>query len=313
MSRILDSMAAINSLIRTLLALVVVGGIGTAGYLGYTTYNASQIAVSQKERMIEEKDKELSATRMQLVDQGRQLVAARDQLDSTAQSLRETQLGLKQAESQLSEKLEMLKEKEAQIVELNKSLAAKQQELDRTLAAMRLLKVNHRLARLTVVDQGPDAETNELYSDIEFVELNDQDMPIAEPKRFRIRGDVIYLDNWVVKFEDRYVEQADLDRATSLVLFRRIFGEYQEPREGFRLDEIGERPAAYSQNSEATAFEQRIWDDFWTIANDEAKAKSLGIRAAHGEAPSIKVQKGKSYRVLLRASDGLSIQPDEAR
>ena len=42
----------------------------------------------------------------------------------------------------------------------------------------------------------------------------------------------------------------------------------------------------------------------------ETKARELGIRAAHGQAVSIKTQKGKSYRILLRASDGLSIVPD---
>jgi hypothetical protein len=46
------------------------------------------------------------------------------------------------------------------------------------------------------------------------------------------------------------------------------------------------------------------------VLNDEQKARDLGIRAAHGQAVSIKAQKGKSYRVLLRASDGLSIVPD---
>jgi hypothetical protein len=60
-------------------------------------------------------------------------------------------------------------------------------------------------------------------------------------------------------------------------------------------------------------FEKKIWDEFWTIANDEAKANEMGIRAAHGEAPSMKLQKGKSYKVLLRASDGLSITPDSGQ
>ena len=310
MSRLIDSMSAINSFIRTLLALIVVGSVGTASYFAYTTFNAKRNAESQKAKLIEKQDRELAAARNELEDKDRQLNTTRDLLESTVESLKQTQHGLEEAESELNEKLEILREKQAEIVALNKDLADKQEALDRTQAAMRLLKVTHRLARLTVVDQGRDADSGGLFSDIEFVELNDQGMPIDEAKRFRIQGDVVYLDNWVVKFEDRYVEQADLDRATSLVLFRRIFGEFQEPSDGFRLDEVGERPRAYGQHGEATPFEREIWRDFWSIANDEAKAKALGIRAAHGEAPSIKVQKGKSYRVLLRASDGLSIQPD---
>ena len=68
---------------------------------------------------------------------------------------------------------------------------------------------------------------------------------------------------------------------------------------------------AYSRGGVPSEFEKQIWSDFWNIANDEAKAKELGIRAAHGEAVSIKAEKGKTYKVLLRASDGLSIAPDE--
>ena len=49
---------------------------------------------------------------------------------------------------------------------------------------------------------------------------------------------------------------------------------------------------------------------FWSIANDKAKAEEKGIRAAHGDAVSMKVQKGKTYKVQLRASDGPSIVPE---
>ena len=57
--------------------------------------------------------------------------------------------------------------------------------------------------------------------------------------------------------------------------------------------------------------EHDLWANFWDYANDPAKAKQAGVRAAHGEAPSIRVQAGKRYRVELRASAGLSIIPEE--
>ena len=56
----------------------------------------------------------------------------------------------------------------------------------------------------------------------------------------------------------------------------------------------------------------QIWSQFWEFANDREKAASKGIRAADGEAVSIKTQPGKTYRIVLRASDGLSISPDNA-
>jgi hypothetical protein len=56
-------------------------------------------------------------------------------------------------------------------------------------------------------------------------------------------------------------------------------------------------------------FEKQIWDDFWNIANDPQRAQQLGIRAAHGEAVSVQLRPGKTYRLQLRASGGLTITP----
>jgi hypothetical protein len=58
-----------------------------------------------------------------------------------------------------------------------------------------------------------------------------------------------------------------------------------------------------------TEFEREIWRQFWDFANDPDKAEQAGIRAAHPEAPSIKLRPGKEYVIKLRASGGLSINP----
>ena len=57
--------------------------------------------------------------------------------------------------------------------------------------------------------------------------------------------------------------------------------------------------------------ERDIWANFWEYANSPAKSKQAGLRAAHGEAPSIRLELGKRYRVELRASAGLSIVPED--
>lgn len=271
----MESLATINSFFRTLLAAVVLGAVSIAGWFGYTTFNAKEIEARQK---------------------AAELTAANEQLASV-------QARLQTAENDITAKGLQIIEKDRQIDELN-------QNIDKLETSLTLLKVDQRLARITVLDQGKDPNTGEEFSRVEFVELNDEGYPIDTPREFRIRGDVIYLDNWIVKFEDKYVEQADLDRGTSIVLFRRIFGEQQQPIEGFPLDEIGSRPKAYAHGGKMSDFEKKIWGDFWNIANNESAAKDLGIRAAHGQALSMKVQKGKSYKVQLRASDGLSIVPE---
>lgn len=275
MPGVIDSLSTINSLIRTALAVAAVGLVAVAGWYGYRSYNSHDMALQEK---------------------AEELAAVRSKLDIQTHQLRENQM--------------LLRKREGEIQTLNKDLKVKEAKIEQLDTSLRLLKVNHRVAWLTVVDQGTDKDTKEPYTLVRFVEVNDKGEAIDAPKEFRIRGDIVYIDNWVVKFEDKYVERADIDRATSLVLFRRIFGESQTPNDGFAIDTVGARPNAYANGRQMSEFEKRIWSEFWTIANDQAKAKEMGIRAAHGEAPSMKLQKGKSYKILLRSSDGLSITPD---
>ena len=128
----------------------------------------------------------------------------------------------------------------------------------------------------------------------------------------RSKETCVYVDAWVVKYLDRFVEKGDPVRGTSICLFKRLFGEYQEPSEGFVLDPVGSRPAAYSRGGEMPEFEREIWRQFWDFANDPEKAEQAGIRAAHGEAPFIKLRPGKAYLIKLRSSGGLSIKPKDA-
>jgi len=272
-----EGISAVNSFLRTLLAIVVVGGVGFGGWYGYTTFNARELEAQQKAKRLEEAEQNLTSARARL----------------------------EQAETDLVKQAAELKAKDAEIARLNESV--RKLEL-----AIRYLEIDHRVARFAAVEQSQDEATGEISSLIEFVELNDEGHPIDTPRQFRIRGDIVYIDGWVVKFEDKYVEQADLERGTSLLLFKRIFGSGQKPDDGYPLDEVGSAPKAYARGGKMSDFERKIWDDFWNIANDSEKAKQLGIRAAHGGAPFMKVEKGKSYRILLRASGDPTIVPEES-
>jgi len=282
MARIMESVSTINSLLRTLLAIVVVGGLSFGAWFTYSYFNENQ---------------------SDRVENARLLVKAQKDLE-------DTQLQLNKVKSDLDAKSVELESRIREIAQLQIDLQKKDEEIQRLDTAMRLLKVSQRVARLSVVDQGPDNESGELYSVVEFVELDENGTPIGDPKTFRIKGDVVYIETWIVKFEDRYIEQADLERSTSLVLFRRLFGQFQEPNQGEPLDKVDERPQVYSSGGAMTEFEKKIWQDFWTISNDPQQASELGIRAVHGDAPFQKLKKGMVYKILLRASDGLSITPD---
>jgi hypothetical protein len=92
-----------------------------------------------------------------------------------------------------------------------------------------------------------------------------------------------------------------------------VFGESQPPVEGFELDPVGAQPTAYRRGGRVSEWEQQLWDRFWEYANDPTKAQQEGVRAAHGEAPFIKLAPKKSYRIELRASGGLSIVAEQPK
>ena len=192
---------------------------------------------------------------------------------------------------------------------LRVELAESLEKIEKLDTALHLLKVDHRLAEINVLRQTPDPETGRMITDIEFVEISEQGHRIGRPKQFTLEGDKVYVDYWVVKFDDSYVEQSELNRATSICLFRGIHGEFQSPAEAYRLDTVGSRPAAYERGTPMSEFEKAIWNDFWDIANDPERAREKGIRAAHGEEPYTQVRAGMTYRLELRASGGLSITP----
>jgi len=200
--------------------------------------------------------------------------------------------------------------KSAAIEKLSAELATAKKEVERLDLALKLMKVDRRMARVVVLDQSPSSTPGRVKTRVRFEEVDAQGNPLGKARELTIEGDVLYVDSLVVKFDDLMVEQGDPLRAASLCHFRRLFGEYQQPSDGVPIDAPGERPAAYGGSEGMSALEQEIWRDFWSLANDPKRAAAMGIRAAHGEAPSMKLKPAEVYRVTLRASGGLTIAPD---
>ncbi len=230
-----------------------------------------------------------------------------------------TQLGqwtiearLAEREAQVQSLQNDLDSSQRQIVALNKDLEAKLREIQRLDTALRLLKIDHRVAQIDVISQQGSEKTKDQATTFSFVELGNAGKPIEKPRLFTIQGDMVYVDALVVKFSDETVEVADPLRSTSFCLFRRVFGELQQPKDGFTLDPVGAQPAAYRAGRETSDFEREIWSKFWDYANNPEEAQKKGIRAAHGEAPFQKLVPGKRYKVLLRSSGGLSFVPEDA-
>jgi hypothetical protein len=225
------------------------------------------------------------------------------------QRLAEQQFELAMMRQQLKQADASVSALNEQVDSLTTNLAETTERLERTETALRLLKLRHRIARLRVLDQGIGPSPDGQVSTIEFYEVGDDGAPLTEDRKvFEIAGDRVYVECLVAKFEDKYIEQADLDRSTAICLFQRIFGEYQQPQEGYTIDNVGASLASYAKGKPMSDFERRIWRDFWTLANDREKAAEMGIRAAHADAPSIRVQKGATYELELRSTGEFTLR-----
>ena len=275
MGRMTESISAINSAVRTFLVLVVVGGVGAGSWFAYSFLNANE---AEAKRTAEA------------------LAAARGDLDALNRNF--------------NRRTSCCMRKDAEITTLNHRVEEQKQEIERLDTSLRLMKVNHRVARMTVLDQTTDAETNRTVSLIEFQELNEDGQPVGEPRQFRIQGDVVYVDSWVVKFEDKYVEKAEIDRSTSLVLFRRIFGEFQEPTDGFALDQAGSTAGSVQSWRENVRTGETDLGGLLDSCQRRAAPVATRNPRSPWRCPFHPRAQGRVYRIELRASDGLSIRPE---
>ena len=235
----------------------------------------------------------------------------------------EARLELSQAEVvQLSDELahrdrqildlgDTLQERREEIHELEVALTERDQRIRALDVALQLLKVDHRLARIEVLAQGSTPEApDRIRTRLRFTELGPDGEPIGAGREITVMGKTVYVETLVVKFGDAYVEQGDPLRGTSICLFRRLFGDEQRPIDGESLDAAGLQPLAYTGDEGPNPLHRELWRRFWDYANDSDLARQLGVRAIHGEAPFIETRPGKTYRVELRASGGLTIQAE---
>ncbi|MCB9916729.1 MAG: hypothetical protein H6828_16535 [Planctomycetes bacterium] len=230
--------------------------------------------------------------------------------------VRENVLGneieLERQQGRISELEGELDQSQARVGELGVEVEEKKRRILELETRLTLLKVDHRVARLEVVRQGPDpADPKRTVTTVRFVEFGPDGETLGPGQEITLPGKKLYLDTQVVKFEDDYVEAGEFLRGTSLCLFRRMFSEVVAPEDGVALDQQGTHPRPYTGgDSEDELFHAELWQRFWDYANDAEAAAEKGVRAAHGEAPSIEARPGKVYRVELRASGGLTIRPD---
>jgi len=206
-----------------------------------------------------------------------------------------------------------LEASEEEILELGEEITQQQEEIRALELSLMLLKVDHRVARVQVLEQTEEVdEAGEATTRtrVRFVELGPDGLPLDEGLETTIDGARLYVESLVIKFDDTYVEQGDFLRGSSVVLFKGLFGEDQKPSDGTPIDSEGGRPSVYGSEDGGDPLHAELWEQFWTYANDPEAAREKGVRAMQGEAPFMELRPGGSYRVELRASDGLTIKAE---
>jgi len=182
-------------------------------------------------------------------------------------------------------------------------------ERQELLAVISRLTSSSRVAQAVVTKRWTD-EDGTLFTAVRFVEIGDDGEPLATPTEFVVEGDTVYFDSYVLKFEHGLVSEGDALMGKSLVLFRRAFGEHQEPAQGHPLDDSADDgvPVGYRGDEPPSEVEIALWKKFWNIANDPKAADEARVRVAQGEAPSMRMEEGKIYDLVLDHAGGLNIK-----
>ena len=288
MSKFAETVSSINSLIMMTITVAVLGVLGFSGWMAYDRFLAPEL------RARDEAEK--------------QLASAREELSVANAALDEAQTKVGQQAKVISTQAETIETQNVKIEEQGEQIVVLEEENERLETAMRLLTIDHQLAYIRVLKVGEDEETGEKFCDVEFVEMTPDGQRLGKPREYHLAGDKIYVDCWIVKFEDKYIKESDLHRSTSLCVFKSIYGNSDGPNNAYELEERFSRPTAYARGSKITEFEEKIWNDFWEISNDPKRALEMGIRANHGQANYVIAQEGLTYQVDLRASDGITIR-----
>jgi len=193
----------------------------------------------------------------------------------------------------------------------NEQLRAVNEEMTELLAQRKemieRLGRSRRLARITVDHQThrPDGIVDETH--LQFIELDEDGGELAR-QSFLLPGDEVFVDAWTVKFEHEAVAMGHPLFGRTLILLRRLYSDRIAPQDGFPIDTPGAVPPAYA-GSDASRFEQRIWESFWDIAADRALSESLGIRVAQGEVVYQRVRAGQAFDLIVDAAGGMSLTP----
>jgi hypothetical protein len=199
---------------------------------------------------------------------------------------------------------------EGEVAELQAEKARLEMQNTVLRAFVDRLTTEARVAEVEVIAQGRDAQGVPVTT-LEFKEIG-RDGQFLPTKTLEARGTEVYFDALVIKFVEDAVKEGDPLRGKSLHLFRRVFGDAQQPRHGEEMSATTDGvPDLYRVSKEPSPFERRLWMYFWKWMDNPELAAQDGVRVAQVEAVAIRPKLGAKYRVTLELDGGLNIKKVE--
>lgn len=189
------------------------------------------------------------------------------------------------------------------------STAARINELETKNSEMKeiigRLEYERRIADFVVSDQS--VVDGKRRTTLLMVEYDKNGAPLP-PRSFDVVGDRVHVDAYVVKFDQDNVRRGDSLRGKALLLFEKIYGDAQPPASAARIDPPTDAPQIYRDtNPRLSAFEQKLWADFWRLVTDEEYRKEFGVSVAYGSGVFFPAATGKRYTLTLAANGNVTV------
>lgn len=168
------------------------------------------------------------------------------------------------------------------------------------------LEADSRVAEVLVTGVNYDEKTQKTFTTIKFLEYDSSNNPMM-PKYFTFSGNVIQFQSLVIRFEDDFIRKHDKLKGKSVNLFWKVFMLDGNNTQEFDITEINSVPLGYKIELDIASFETTFWEEFWSYAFDQEKAKKAGIKNVQIEAPGSMFVPGMIYKVKIEHDGGLRI------
>lgn len=175
---------------------------------------------------------------------------------------------------------------------------------------IRRLQADSRIAEVIVSAVGYDETSKKPTTTIKFLELDSQGRSLPA-KYFTFQGNIIQFQSLVVRFDDALVTSGDSLRGKSVYLFWKVFALDGKNTQEYTITPIDEIPAGYKVDSAESAFEKRLWAEFWDYALYSKAATSQRVKNAQIEAPGKKFVPGILYTLRIEHDGGMRIDTSE--